>query len=98
MADASDASLGIDEGGGVWRFPANQPLRLDSGAVLPNLEVAYKTYGRLNAAKSNAVLICHALTSDQYVASVNPVINKPGWWREAVGPGQPVDPAKHFII
>jgi homoserine O-acetyltransferase len=98
MADATDASLQIDEGGGVWRFPADQPLRLDSGAVLPNLEVAYKTYGRLNAAKSNAVLICHALTSDQYVASVNPVINKPGWWKEAVGPGQPVDPAKHFIV
>lgn len=98
MADATDASLQIEEGGGVWRFPADQPLRLDSGAVLPNLEVAYKTYGRLNAAKSNAVLICHALTLDQYVASVNPVTNKPGWWKEAVGAGQPVDPAKHFII
>ena len=98
MADAKDASLQSDEGGGVWRFPADQPLRLDSGAVLPNLEVAYKTYGRLNAAKSNAVLICHALTLDQYVASVNPVTNKPGWWKEAVGPGQPIDPAKHFII
>jgi homoserine O-acetyltransferase len=98
MADANDASLQTEEGGGVWRFPADRPLRLDSGAVLPNLEVAYKTYGQLDAAKTNAVLICHALTLDQYVASINPVTNKRGWWKEAVGPGQPIDPAKHFII
>jgi homoserine O-acetyltransferase len=98
MADATDASLGIEEGGGVWRFPVTKPLRLDSGAVLPNLEVAYKTYGRLNADRSNAVLICHALTLDQYVASPNPSTGKPGWWNQAVGPGKPVDPHRHFTI
>src|ERR1700744_5938343 len=98
MADTSEGNLATEEGGGVWRFPENQPLRLDSGAVLPNLEVAYKTYGRLNSKKSNAILVCHALTLDQYVASDNPTTGRPAWWKEAVGPGQPIDPAKHFII
>ena len=59
--------------GGTWRFTANEPLRLDSGGVIEGLEIAYQTYGRLNADKSNAVLICHALTMDQYVASPHPV-------------------------
>src|SRR5690606_20984520 len=52
----------IETNGGVHRFPADKPLRLDSGAVLHGLEVAYKTYGRLNADRTNAVLVCHALT------------------------------------
>ena len=64
--------------GGTWRFPANEPLRLDSGGVIKGLEIAYQTYGQLNADKSNAVLICHALTMDQYVASPHPVTT--GWW------------------
>jgi homoserine O-acetyltransferase len=85
-------------GGGVWRFPANAPLRLDSGGVIEGLEVAYQTYGRLNADGSNAVLVCHALTMDQYVASPHPVTGKPGWWPRLVGPGKPLDPARHFII
>ena len=84
--------------GGTWRFPANEPLRLDSGGVIEGLEIAYQTYGRLNADKSNAVLICHALTMDQYVASPHPVTGKPGWWPRLVGPGKPLDPARHFII
>ena len=84
--------------GGVHRFPADQPLRLDSGALLSPLEVAYKTYGSLNADKSNAVLVCHALTGDQHVASTHPVTGKPGWWNRVVGPGLPLDPARHFII
>jgi homoserine O-acetyltransferase len=82
----------------VMRFPASKPLRLDSGAVLENLEVAYKTYGALNADKSNAVLICHALTSDQYASGVHPVTGKPGWWSKVVGEGKPLDPARYFII
>ncbi len=84
--------------GGTHRFPADQPLRLDSGALLSPLEVAYKTYGSLNADKSNAVLVCHALTGDQHVASTHPVTGKPGWWNRVVGPGLPLDPARHFII
>ena len=84
--------------GGSWRFPANEPLRLDSGAALEGLEIGYQTYGRLNADRSNAVLICHALTGDQHVASPHPVTGKPGWWTRLIGPGKPLDPARHFII
>jgi len=60
--------------------------------------VAYRTYGALNAARSNAVLICHALTGDQYVAEPNPITGKPGWWENLVGPGRPVDTGKYFVI
>ncbi|MBO9547308.1 homoserine O-acetyltransferase [Caulobacter sp.] len=84
--------------GGTWRFPADEPLRLDSGAVLDGLEIGYQTYGQLNVDKSNAVLICHALTGDQHVASAHPVTGKPGWWTRLIGPGKPLDPARHFII
>jgi homoserine O-acetyltransferase len=88
----------IETGGGTWRFPASQPLRLDSGAKVVPLEIGYKTYGQLNAAKSNAILVCHALTGDQHLASTHPVTGKPGWWNLFVGPGRPLDPDRHFII
>jgi len=87
-----------ETGGGTHRFPADKPLRLDSGALLAPLEIGYKTYGALNADKSNAVLICHALTGDQHAASVHPVTGKPGWWLRMVGPGKPIDTDRHFII
>ena len=74
------------------------PLRLDGGLALGPVEIAYETYGALNADGSNAVLICHALTGDQYVASTHPVTGKPGWWWRMVGEGKPIDPARHFII
>jgi len=87
-----------DEDGGTWRFPAGQALRLDSGATLAPLEIAYKTYGRLNAARSNAVLVCHALTGDQHLASTHPLTGKPGWWDRFVGPGKPLDTDRLFVI
>jgi homoserine O-acetyltransferase len=87
-----------ESGGGTWRFPESQPLRLDSGAVLAPLEVAYKTYGKLNADKSNAILVCHALSGDQHAASIHPVTGKPGWWSRVIGPGLPLDPDRYFII
>ena len=74
------------------------PLKLDCGRELAPFTVAYITYGRLNAAKSNAVLICHALTMDQFVASDNPVTGKPGWWTDMVGPGKPIDTDRFFVI
>ena len=74
------------------------PVRLDSGAEFAPVECAYETYGTLNADKSNAILICHALTGDQYVASTHPVTGKAGWWMRMVGPGKPIDPARHCII
>jgi homoserine O-acetyltransferase len=75
-----------------------QPMRLDCGVELGPFRIAYQTYGTLNADKSNAVLICHALTGDQFVADRNPVTGKPGWWESIVGPGKILDPARYFII
>src|SRR5919202_2396770 len=80
------------------RFAADLPLMLDAGVPLAPLTVAYQTYGALNAAKSNAVLICHALTGDQHVANVHPVTGKPGWWETMVGPGKPIDTERYFVI
>lgn len=75
-----------------------QPLALDSGLSLAHVEVAYETYGTLAPQGGNAILICHALTGDHYVASPHPITGKPGWWERLVGPGKPIDPARHFII
>ena len=74
------------------------PLRLDGGALLSPVEIAYETYGTLAPDGGNAILICHALTGDQHVASPHPVTGKPGWWTRMVGPGKPVDPERHFIV
>ena len=88
----------IQEDGGTWTFPPSQPLVLDSGARIDGLEIAWRSFGALNADRSNAVLICHALTLDQHVAGKHPVSGKPGWWTRLVGPGRPLDPARHFIV
>ena len=82
----------------VVRFPPGQPLAMDSGCELAPFTIAYQTYGALNPAKTNAVLICHALTGDQHVASDNPVTGKPGWWNTMVGPGRPIDTDLYFVI
>jgi homoserine O-acetyltransferase/O-succinyltransferase len=82
----------------VVHFDANQPLKLESGAILSPFQIAYQTYGTLNAAKTNAVLVCHALTGDQHVANQNPVTGKPGWWETMIGPGLPIDTTKFFVI
>ena len=74
------------------------PLRLDGGTLLSPVEIAYETYGTLDADGGNAILICHALTGDQHVASTHPRTGKPGWWTRLVGPGKPIDPARDFVI
>jgi homoserine O-acetyltransferase len=73
-------------------------LALECGRSLGEFSLAYRTYGALNAAKSNAVLICHALTGDQYVAEQQPVTGKQGWWENLVGPGLPIDTNRFFVI
>lgn len=80
------------------RFGASEPLLLDSGRSLGPFQIAYETWGELNPAKSNAVLICHALTGDQYVIGAHPVTGKPGWWETLVGPGKPIDTNRFFVI
>jgi homoserine O-acetyltransferase/O-succinyltransferase len=79
-------------------FDAREPLRLDCGQMLFPYTIAYQTYGTLNADKSNAILICHALTGDQHVANIHPITGKPGWWETLIGPGKPIDTDRFFII
>ncbi|MES1989945.1 MAG: homoserine O-acetyltransferase [Pseudomonadota bacterium] len=83
----------------VAYFGPESPLTLDSGMKLSPFQIAYETYGTLNTDKSNVVLICHALTLDQYAASRHPVTGKPGgWWATMVGPGLPIDTDRFFVI
>ena len=74
------------------------PLPLDSGRELAGVEVAFETYGTLDEARGNAILLFHALTGDQFVASAHPVTGKPGWWSRMVGPGKPIDTDRYHVI
>ncbi|MDB5619322.1 homoserine O-acetyltransferase [Tardiphaga sp.] len=82
----------------VALFGADQPLRLDCGIDLAPFQIAYQAYGTLNADKSNAILVCHALTGDQHVFNSHPVTGKSGWWETLVGPGKALDTERYFII
>jgi homoserine O-acetyltransferase len=98
-AIAAESRSQVDEPSSpVARFGVDEPLMMDAGVALAPWQIAYQTYGELNAAKSNAVLVCHALTGDQHVANVHPVTGKPGWWETMVGPGRPVDTDRFFVI
>ncbi|HXI36918.1 MAG TPA: homoserine O-acetyltransferase, partial [Burkholderiales bacterium] len=77
----------------------DQPLKLRSGAALPSYELAYETYGKLNAARSNAVLVCHALNASHHVAGFYENENQNvGWWDNLVGPGKPLDTERFFVV
>lgn len=80
------------------RVTFDDGIMLECGTALRRHTVAYRTYGTLNAEASNAVLVCHALTGDQYVAEPHPITGKPGWWDAVVGPGRPVDTNRFFVI
>jgi len=82
----------------VVQFGADKPLKLDAGVELSPFQIAYQTYGTLNAERSNAVLVCHALTADQHVFNRHPVTGKPGWWNTLIGPGLPIDTNRFFVI
>ena len=73
-------------------------LTLDNGSVLDTLTLAYRTYGTLNDDKSNAILICHALTGDHHPSGANPLTGRAGWWDNMVGPGKPIDTHRYFVI
>ena len=79
-------------------FAHDQPLKLDCGVELGPFTLAYQTYGRLNEARSNAILVCHALTGDQYLSGRHPMTGKSGWWELMVGPGLPLDTDRYFVI
>lgn len=87
-----------DPSSNVLKFGPDMPLRLDAGMDLSPFQLAYQTYGELNTDKSNAILVCHALTGDQHVANTHPVTGKPGWWVSMIGAGNIIDTNKYFII
>ena len=90
-------SVGTDSVGIVTPQTAhfNEPLTLKSGDVLPAFDLIYETYGTLNADKTNAVLICHALSGTHHVAGKYTEEDKnPGWWDNLIGPGKPLDTNK----
>ncbi|QJY47266.1 homoserine O-acetyltransferase MetX [Pseudonocardia broussonetiae] len=88
---------GDDPGGRLWTPPA--PLRVESGAELPGVRLAYETWGELNADASNAVLVLHALTGDSHVTGpAGPGHPTAGWWDTLVGPGRALDPQRWFVV
>ena len=91
--DVSEHGLPIHQ---AATFP--EGLTLESGIVLPELTVAYQTYGHLDADRANAILVCHALTGDQYAAGMQPFTGKPGWWDRVIGPGRPIDTDRFYVI
>ena len=89
-------SLAHRYAGNIAHF--DEPLRLDCDRDLTPFDIAYQTYGALNADNTNAILVCHALTGDQHVANENPITGKPGWWSTMIGPGLPIDTDRFFVI
>ncbi len=89
---------GTDWPGTRVELALDSPMRLDSGETIGPFTVAYTTCGELNADKTNAIMVCHALTGDQYVLDAHPITGKPGWWETMVGPGLPLDTDRYFII
>lgn len=88
----------IDLPGHRVKLAVDTPMPLDSGHSIGPITVAYQTYGKLNADRSNAILLCHALTGDQFVVESHPITGKTGWWHLAVGPGKPIDTDRYFVI
>ena len=73
-------------------------ISLDSGAALAPIEIAYETYGELNAAKTNAILVLHAFSGDAHAAGISHETGKPGWWDNMIGPGKAFDTNRYFVI
>ena len=91
-----DGSVGLVEPR-VAHF--DQPFTLQCRETLPRFDLVYETYGELNDAKSNAVLVCHALSGDHHAAGYHtPDDTKPGWWDVCIGPGKPIDTTKFFVV
>jgi homoserine O-acetyltransferase/O-succinyltransferase len=81
------------------RLTVAESLTLDCGVSLPSHSIAYRTYGKLNAMRSNAILVCHALSGDQYAGpETHPITGKLGWWSTVIGPGKVLDTERYFVI
>jgi homoserine O-acetyltransferase len=90
----------VQAAGGVrsLAFDSKVKLHLANGEAIAPLTMAFETYGSLNSERSNAVLVCHGLNGDQFVASPNPVTGRPAWWPRIVGPGKPIDTNRFFVV
>jgi len=97
-AATTGGSVGVTETKRVVLYTEDDPLVLDSGATLAPVEVAYETYGELDADASNAVVVCHALTGDAHAAGHHGDPTKRGWWDNLIGPGKPIDTNRFFIV
>ena len=82
----------------IKKLIVNQSLQLDCGKIINNFPIAYETYGTLNKNKNNAILVFHALTGDQFVANINPITKRDGWWTTVVGSDKAIDTNKYFVI
>ncbi|MFP4349520.1 MAG: homoserine O-acetyltransferase [Desulfococcaceae bacterium] len=97
--DSTGVSVGVVEKRTFTFAEPPDAMELESGASLGPITVAYETYGALNAAGTNAILICHALTGDSHVAGYySEADTKPGWWDNMVGPGKGIDTDRYFVI
>ena len=94
----TDGGLGAVETQRVVLFTEGDPLVLESGATLAPVEVAYETYGALDAGGANAVFVCHALTGDAHAAGHHGDPARRGWWDRLIGPGRPIDTDRFFVI
>ncbi len=93
-----DGNVGIVEARSAVVATADDPLRLEHGAVLTEVTVGFETYGELDATGSNAVLVCHALTGSQHAAGRHGADEVPGWWDPLIGPGKAIDTREHFVV
>jgi homoserine O-acetyltransferase len=84
--------------GDIVRLARHEPLVLECGVSISDFPLAYQTYGTLNARRNNAILVCHALSGDQYLCGEHPVTGKGGWWERMVGPGKTIDTDRFFVI
>ena len=98
MRRAVGPSLGRVETERAVLFTADRPLTLASGAVLAPVEVAFETYGTLDAERANAIVVCHALTGDAHAAGDHGDPDRRGWWDNIIGPGRPLDTDRFFVI
>ncbi|MHC4726617.1 MAG: homoserine O-acetyltransferase family protein, partial [Planctomycetota bacterium] len=99
MTEVEEKSVGIVNTKTIRLIEPEEPLELECGKTLAPVDVAYETYGELNDAGDNVILICHALSGNAHVAGLNSSDDrKPGWWDIMVGPGKGIDTNKYFVI
>ncbi len=99
MTAIGENSVGLVETKILRVVESDAPLLLECGKKLGPIDVAYETYGQLNEARDNAILVCHALSGSAHAAGLHrPDDAKPGWWEDMIGPGKGIDTDKYFVV